>query len=160
MMSNTYKNLLRCMSLLLLLVSFIPLNRPAQAQSTLPPVDMFQLPWDYGIAWVAIDGFDDGSDRPPGSSHNYRLGGAVDFAPRATMFTGEDTSNFWVTAAGAGTVTEKSNCHLKITHSGGWITEYQFLGNIQVQLGNTVARNQRLGIIADGIRYRYCSGYV
>ena len=159
-MSNIYKNLLRWSSLVVMLVSFIPVNQPAQAQTTLPPVDMFQLPWDAGIAWVAIDGFDDGSERAPGSPHNYRNGGAVDFAPRATMFTGEDTSNFWVTAAAAGTVTEISICHLKITHSGGWITEYQFLGNIQVHLGDTVARNQRLGIIADGIRYKYCPGYV
>ena len=146
--------------MLVLVASFVPANQVAQAQTGLPPVDMFQLPWDQGIAWVAIDGFDDGSDRPPGSSHNYRLGGAVDFAPRATMFTGEDTSNFWVTAAAAGTVSERSNCHLKITHSGGWVTEYQFLGNIQVSLGAAVARNQRLGIIADGIRYKYCPGYV
>ena len=159
-MSNIYKNLLRWSSLVVMLVSFFPVNQPAQAQTTLPPVDMFQLPWDAGIAWVAIDGFDDGSERAPGSPHNYRNGGAVDFAPRATMFTGEDTSNFWVTAAAAGTVTELSICHLKITHSGGWITEYQFLGNIQVHLGDTVARNQRLGIIADGIRYKYCPGYV
>ena len=159
-MSNIYKNLLRWSSLLVMLVSFIPVNQPARAQTTLPPVDMFQLPWDAGIAWVAIDGFDDGSERAPGSPHNYRNGGAVDFAPRATMFTGEDTSNFWVAAAAAGTVTEMSICHLKITHSGGWITEYQFLGNIQVHLGDTVARNQRLGIIADGVRYKYCPGYV
>ena len=155
-----YNNLLRIMSLLVLVASFAPVTRSARAQTGLPPVDMFQLPWDQGIAWVAIDGFDDGSDRPPGSSHNYRTGGAVDFAPRATMFTGEDTSNFWVTAAAAGTVSERSNCHLKITHSGGWVTEYQFLGNIQVSLGAAVARNQRLGIIADGIRYKYCPGYV
>lgn len=160
MMSNIQRNLLRCLSLVVMLVSFIPINQPAQAQTTLPPVDMFQLPWDEGIAWVAIDGFDDGSDRPPGSSHNYRLGGAVDFAPRATMFTGEDTSNFWVAAAAAGTVSEISKCHLKINHGNGWITEYQFLGNIQVKLGDVVARNQRLGIIADGIKYKYCPGYV
>ena len=158
-MSNLYRNLLRALSLAVLLVSFIPMSQPAQAATTLPPVDMFQLPWDEGIAWVAVDGFDDGSDRPLGSPHNYHNGGAVDFAPRATMFTGEDTSKFWVAAAAAGTVTEISTCHLKITHSGGWITEYQFLGNIQVKLGDTVARNQRLGIIADGIKYKYCAGY-
>jgi len=160
MMSNIFKNLLRGLSLVVLVVSFFPINQPVQAQTTLPPVDMFQLPWDLGMAWVAIDGFDDGSDRPPGSSHNYHLGGAVDFAPRVTMFTGEDTSNFWVTAAAAGTISEISKCHLKINHGNGWITEYQFLGNIQVNLGDTVARNQRLAIIADGIRYKYCPGYV
>src|SRR4030095_14712578 len=85
-MSNTNKNLFRVISLLVLLVSFIPISQPAQAATALPPVDMFQLPWDQGVAWVAIDGFDDGSKRLPGSPHNYHTGGAVDFAPRAVMF--------------------------------------------------------------------------
>src|SRR6266511_6494448 len=119
-MSTRSKNLLRMVSLLFLLVSFLPTSEAgALVSAAPPPVDMFQLPWDQGIAWVAIDGFDDGSDRPPGSSHNYHLGGAVDFAPRATMFTGEDTSNFWVAAAAAGTVSEISKCHLKIDHGNG-----------------------------------------
>jgi len=134
---------------MVMLVSFTPINQPVQAQTTLPPMDMFQLPWDAGIAWVAIDGFDDGSDRLPGSPHNYRNGGAVDFAPRAVMFRGENTSNFWVTAAAAGTISEISKCHLKINHGNGWITEYQHLANIQVHLGDNVARNQRLAIIAN-----------
>jgi murein DD-endopeptidase MepM/ murein hydrolase activator NlpD len=148
-MSKIYKNLLQSLSVVALLVSFIPVNQLAQAQTTLPPVDMFQLPWDEGLAWVAIDGFDDGSDRLPGSPHNYRNGGAVDFAPRAVMFRGENTSNFWVTAAAAGTISEISKCHLKINHGNGWITEYQHLANIQVHLGDSVARNQRLAIIAN-----------
>ena len=158
-MSSIYKNLLRGLSLLVLLVSFIPIYQPAQAQSILPPVDMFQLPWDQGIAWVAIDGFDDGSDRPLGSPHNFHNGGAVDFAPRPVMFRGEDTSNFWVTAAAAGTISEISKCHLKINHGNGFITEYQHLANVQVHLGDTVARNQRLAIIANASsRQPVCPG--
>jgi murein DD-endopeptidase MepM/ murein hydrolase activator NlpD len=158
-MSNMYKNLLRGISLVVMLVSFLPVNQPAQAATTLPPVDMFQLPWDQGIAWVAIDGFDDGSDRLPGSPHNFHMGGAVDFAPRAVMFRGEDTSNFWVTAAAAGTVSEISKCHLKINHGNGFITEYQHLANIQVHLGDTVARNQRLAVIANASsRQPVCPG--
>jgi len=155
------KFLPRVVSLLILLALLFPVNHAsALATPQLPPVDMFQLPWDQGLAWFAVDGFDNGSKRPASSSHNYRLGGAIDFAPRNTMFTGEDTSNFWVTAAAAGIVVETSNCHLGIAHDGGWITQYLFLGNIQVNLGDTVARNQRLGVIADGIRYRYCTGYL
>ena len=155
------KFLLRAVSLLIVLVLLTPVNQAgALAAPSLPPVDMFQLPWDQGLAWFAVDGFDNGSQRPASSSHNYRLGGAIDFAPRNTMFTGENTSNFWVTAAAAGIVVETSNCHLGIAHDGGWITQYLFLGNIQVNLGDTVARNQRLGVIADGIRYRYCTGYL
>lgn len=158
-MSIKFKNLLRTLSLVVLLTSFIPLNHTALAAPVLPPVDMFQLPWDQGLAWMAIDGIDNGSKRPDTSSHNYSRGGAIDFAPKNYMVTGEDTSNFWVAAAAAGTVIEVSGCHLKIAHANGWITEYQFLAKVQVKLGDVVARNQRLGIIADGVKYRYCPGY-
>src|SRR5215203_1696157 len=151
--------LLRALSLLVLLVSLFP-ARAASALTTriIPPVDMFQLPWDQGIAWMAIDGIDNGIKRPLSSSHNYSVGGAIDFAPKSRMVTGENTSTYWVAAAAAGTVIELSSCHMKIAHGNGWLTEYQFLGNIQVKLGDAVARNQRLGIIADGVRYKYCPG--
>jgi len=155
------KKMLRWFSLLVLMASFIPASQIAVAAPELaPPVDMFQLPWDQGIAWYAIDGIDNGTRRPLSSSHHYSLGGAIDFAPRTDLKTGENTSNYWVTAAASGMVVEISTCHMKVAHSGGWLTEYQFLGNIQVKLGDAVAQNQRLGIIADGVRYRYCTGYV
>jgi murein DD-endopeptidase MepM/ murein hydrolase activator NlpD len=157
MKSNVW---LRTCCLLILLVSMIPVNQAvALAASAPPPVDMFQLPWDQGIAWYAIDGIDNGTKRPASSSHNYRLGGAIDFAPRLNMVTGENTSNYWVTAAAAGTVVATATCYVTLSHANGWVTQYQFLGNIQVRLGDVVARNQRLGIIADGVRYRYCPGY-
>src|SRR5215208_1238887 len=152
--------LFQIISLVILFVSFLPSsNAGALASKALPAVDMFQLPWEQGKAWVAIDGIDNGNKRPASSSHNYKLGGAIDFAPHNNMVTGENTSNFWVTAAAAGTVIETSNCYLTIMHDSGWITQYQFLGNIQVKLGDVVARNQRLAIIADGVRQKYCSGY-
>src|SRR5215207_4326258 len=152
-------HLIRAISLLALLISFLPVsNAGALAASAPPPADMFQLPWEQGKAWVAIDGLDNGSKRPASSSHNYKLGGAIDFAPHNNMVTGENTSNFWVAAAAAGTVIETSSCHLTIAHDNGWLTQYQFLGNIQVHLGDVVARNQRLAVIADGVRQRYCPG--
>jgi len=160
-MSTNFKNLFRGVSLLALLVSLIPAYHTAIAATTsVPPVDMFQLPWDQGLAWYAIDGIDNGSKRPTSSSHNYTVGGAIDFAPRTDLKTGDNTSSFWVAAAAAGTVIEISSCHMKILHSDGWLTEYQFLGNIQVKLGDMVSRNQHLGIIADGVKYKYCSGSV
>jgi hypothetical protein len=72
------------------------------------------------------------------------------------MRVGENTSNAWVTAAAAGTVIETSSCHLKISHGNGWITEYQFIGNLQVKVGDSVSRNQRLAVIADGLRLKFC----
>ena len=145
--------------LFVLLISLLPLGAVlALTVSAAPPPDMFQLPWDLGIAWVAIDGIDNTSKRPKTSSHNYSVGGAIDFAPKVNMFKGEDTSNYWVAAAAAGTVTERSSCHVVIDHKNGWSTHYYFLGNIQVQAGDTVARNQRLGIIADGVRNKFCAG--
>ncbi|MBT7075172.1 MAG: M23 family metallopeptidase, partial [Anaerolineae bacterium] len=125
---------------------------------SIPPADLFQLPWEQGDAWVSLDGIDNGFKRGPRSPHLYSNGGAVDFAPRKDMVQGEDTSNYWVTAAAAGTVIQISSCHLIISHPGGWNTEYQFLANIQVSMGEAVYRNQNLGIIASGTASQpFCS---
>jgi hypothetical protein len=155
------KHLPRAVLLLVLLASLLPVGGViALSAAPVPPADMFQLPWDQGIAWYAIDGIDNGSKRPLSSSHHYKVGGAIDFAPRKYMFKGEDTSNFWVAAAASGTVVGISTCHVILDHGNGWISQYQFLGNIQVNLGDAIDRNERLGIIADGIRYRFCLGSV
>lgn len=152
-------HLLRAVCLLIFVVSFLPVHSvSALVSAAPPPADMFQLPWDQGIAWYAIDGIDNGSKRPLNSSHNYQLGGAIDFAPKVNMVTGMDTSNYWVTAAADGTVIATSSCDLVIAHASGWLTQYQFLGKLQVKLGDSVTRNQRLGIIADGVRIKYCPG--
>jgi murein DD-endopeptidase MepM/ murein hydrolase activator NlpD len=157
-MSIKFKNMLRALSLLVLLSSFVPLNHPAQAAAALPPVDMFQLPWEQGKAWVALDGFDNGSRRAAGSPHNYLNGGAVDFAPHNNMLKGENTSNFWVAAVADGTIVEISKCHMKIAHANGWVSEYQHLANIQVKLGDVVARNQKLAVIANASTQPVCPG--
>ncbi len=150
------KHLLRAIGLSILLVLLVQAaNAGARASTALPPVDMFQLPWEQGRSWVAIDGLDNGTNRPLNSSHNYLNGGAIDFAPHNNMIAGEDTSNAWVVAAAAGTVIEISSCDVTIDHNG-WITGYQFIGNLQVKLGDTVSRNQRLGVVADGIRLKFC----
>ena len=143
-------------ALLAIFASFIPAK--AGALVTPPPVDMFQLPWEQGLAWVSFDGLDNGSRRSSTSPHNYKMGGAVDFAPQVNMQIGMDTSNFWVTAAAAGTVFEISSCHIKINHGNGWTTEYWHLGNIQVNLGSNVSRNQRLGIIDNNATGQVCAG--
>jgi murein DD-endopeptidase MepM/ murein hydrolase activator NlpD len=160
MMKSRNSFLLRAISLFALLISLVPVNNAGALRmaATLPPVDMFQLPWDQGLAWVAIDGLDNGTKRPLSSSHNYTVGGAIDFAPHNNMRKGENTANFWVTAAAAGTVTEKSFCHLKINHGNGWVSEYQFLANVQVKVGDAVFRNQRLAIIANGVSQPFCPG--
>ncbi len=136
----------------------IPTNSAnALPKTSLPPADLFQLPWEQDIAWVSLDAFDNGFKRGPKSPHLYINGGAVDFAPRRYMVEGEDTSKFWVNAAAAGTVVVKSSCHLVISHPGGWVTEYQFLAKIQVGVGDAVYRNQHLGIIANGTSdQRFC----
>ena len=155
------RNLLRAICLLALLASFIPAgNASALVSTDVPPVDMFQLPWEQGLSWVAIDGLDNGTKRPLSSSHNFTVGGAIDFAPHNNMVRGENTSTFWTTAAAAGTVVGTSSCHVIIDHGNGWITQYQFLANVQVKLGDAVSRNQRLGIIADGVRQKFCPGSV
>ncbi len=143
-------------ALLVILASLIPAN--AGALVTPPPVDMFQLPWEQGLAWVSFDGLDNGSKRSSTSPHNYKVGGAVDFAPQVNMQIGMDTSNFWVAAAAAGTVYELSSCHIKIDHGNGWTTEYWHLANVQVSLGSKVSRNQRLGVLDNNATQRVCVG--
>ena len=144
-------------ALLALLVSLVPAGSAvALGPIVVPPVDMFQLPWEQGLSWVAYDGFDNGFKRPPGSPHDYVTGGAVDFAPHPNMKVGEDTSNYWVTAAAAGTVVQTTVCSLMIDHGNGWITDYKFLAHMQVNLGDAVLRNERLGVIADGLGEPFC----
>jgi len=149
---------LRIVGIIVLIILVLPANEVGAVVtgSALPPVEMFQLPWEQGLSWVSLDGFDNGFKRKLGSPHNYMNGGAVDFAPRKNMIVGEDTSNFWVTAAAAGTVIEMSPCHLIIDHGNGWTSEYQFLANIQVELGEAVHRNQHLAVIADGMGQKFC----
>lgn len=157
-MSIKFKNLLRTLSLLVLLTSLIPLDQAVLAASMLPPADMFQLPWEQGQAWVAIDGIDNASKRLPGSPHNYLNGGAIDFAPHNNMIRGENTANFWVAAAADGKIVELSKCHMKIAHANGWVSEYQHLANLQVKLGDVVVRNQRLAVIANALSQPVCPG--
>lgn len=143
--------------LLILVVLLAAIPAQAFAAST-PPVDMFQLPWEQGKAWVSYDGLDNGFKRPSGSPHNYKNGGAIDFAPRVNMQIGEDTSNDWVTAAAAGTVTQVGSCFVKIDHGNGWTTEYWHLDKIQVTAGSKVSRNQKLAIIHNNKDQQVCLG--
>ena len=153
-------HLFRIIVLLTLMASFFPAPGIVKAlpASAPPPVDMFQWPWEQGLSWVAFDGFDNGTKRLPTSPHNYQMGGAIDFAPHNNMVIGEDTSNFWVTAAAAGTVTVTSSCYVIIDHGSGWTTEYWHLDKVQVNVGALVSRNQRLGVIADNKNQRVCTG--
>ncbi len=151
------KYALRIISLLVLLFSLFPEGN-ADAQSAVPPVDMFQLPWQQGEAWVALDGLDNGSRRPPGSPHIQENGGALDFTKDPNVHVGGDTSDFWVTATAAGTVIVASSCHINILHENGWISDYRNLGDIQVGLGDAVYRNQRLGIIHNNDGVEVCPG--
>ena len=153
------KHYLRNIGLLALLIVLLPVGyASAQVLGNIPPDDMFQLPWQQGEAWIALDGLDNGTKRDDGSAHDYRVGGAVDFTPNKDVHVGVDTSNFWITATAAGTVTGLSSCHIVINHGNGWVTEYRHLANIQVVLGEAVFRNQRLGVIADNINEQVCVG--
>ncbi len=144
-------------TLLALLVSLIPAaTAVALGPTAVPPVDMFQWPWEQGTSWVMYDGFDNGFKRLLNSPHNYVNGGALDFAPHPNMRVGEDTSNFWVTAAAAGVVVKTTSCSLMIDHGNGWVTDYQFLAHMQVKVGDAVFRNERLAVIADGLGEPFC----
>ena len=52
---------LRFFCLVILLMAFVPAAKVgAVVPNDAPPVDFFQLPWEQGAAWVAIDGLDIG----------------------------------------------------------------------------------------------------
>jgi murein DD-endopeptidase MepM/ murein hydrolase activator NlpD len=152
------KNFFQAIILLALLVSLLPSGNASAQVGSIPPADIFQLPWTQGEAWISMDGFDNGSRRLPTSPHNYKMGGAIDFTPNRNVYVGMDTSNFWVTAAAAGRVFETSSCHIKIDHGNGWTTEYWHLDNLQVKTGDLIYRNQRLGIIANSKDKKVCTG--
>lgn len=145
----------RVFLVLAILLAAVPAGVSANSA---PSPDMFQLPWEQGKAWVSYDGLDNGWRRPSSSPHNFQKGGAIDFAPRVKMTVGEDTSNDWVTAAAAGTVTQVGSCYIKIDHGNGWITEYWHLDKIQVTPGAKVSRNQRLAIIHNNKTQQVCLG--
>jgi murein DD-endopeptidase MepM/ murein hydrolase activator NlpD len=153
-----YKTIAQIFVLFAMLLSISAEKVDALGAAAVPPSDMFQLPWEQGLSWVAYSGFDNGNRRPNTSPHNYRMGGAIDFAPHANMVVGEDTSNFWVTAAANGVVTTVSSCHIVIDHGNGWTTEYWHLANIQVSKNDVVSRNQRIAVIADNILFQVCTG--
>ena len=63
-----FKYIFCAISLLALCVSFVPVNDAnALVKTAIPPADMFQLPWLQGEAWIALDGFDNGTKRPEGA---------------------------------------------------------------------------------------------
>ncbi len=156
-MASKLKSFFCAVALVLLLAGLFPVQALALA---LPPENMFQLPWERGLAWIAMDTIDNGTKRLLTSPHNYNMGGALDFAPHVGMKIGEDTSNAWVTAAAGGTVYEVSYCHVKIAHGNGWTSEYYHLANVQVQVGSVVAQNQRLGIIDNNAQGQVCLGNI
>jgi murein DD-endopeptidase MepM/ murein hydrolase activator NlpD len=63
-----------------------------------------------------------------------------------------------VAAAADGKIVEISKCHVKVAHANGWVSEYQHLANIQVKLGDVVARNQKLAVIANALSQPVCPG--
>ena len=118
---------------------------------------MFQWPWLQGQSWLAVGGFDNGKSRSTSSPHYYKNGGALDLAPRNGIKIGSDTSQDWVAAAADGTIVSSSNCYLKISHDGGWTTEYYHMDKVQVKSGK-VSKNQKLGVIANNKNQATCSG--
>ena len=66
-------NVLRIVGTIVLIILVLPVDKAGAFanRNALPPVDMFQLPWEQGLSWVSLDGFDYGFKRKLGSPHNY-----------------------------------------------------------------------------------------
>lgn len=109
-----------------------------------------QLPYEHGQSWMAVGGFDNGSNgtRPAWSPHRWNNGGALDFAPHRGMGWDANMRDYWVVAAASGKVVDKESCYVKILHDDGRTTEYLHLQNVIVEEDHRVSANQRLAVIA------------
>ncbi|WP_027707900.1 M23 family metallopeptidase [Zooshikella ganghwensis] len=110
-------------------------NNNSYPFAQLPPDNLLQLPYPKGEYWrIGGSHTNTGSGSYPQSSLDLNNGGSW----------GSDTSNKWVTASAGGKVKKHSSCFVEVVHEGGWSTTYYHLGNVVVNSGQTVERNQRL----------------
>ncbi|MBN3491950.1 M23 family metallopeptidase [Vibrio neptunius] len=110
------------------------------------PPDM-QWPWRAGYNWI------------PNGPHSHTGSGyplsSVDLSydwPR----WGEQT--YSVTAAHEGYVSVFSRCQLRVTAPNGWATNYYHMDGIQVQDGDWVSKNQKIGTYANQRNIALCQG--
>lgn len=116
-------------------------------QASTPPRDLMQWPWRQGYSWKA-----NGAHANSGSG--YPLS-SVDVSYDWPRWGGRTYS---VTAAHSGKVTVYSRCNVRITHSSGWQTNYYHMEDIDVNDGDWVDINTRIGTYANDRSTALCQG--
>lgn len=126
-------------------------NLTTKESKAIPPNDLLQLPYPIGQAWQTWGGTHSftGQNSGPRSS--------LDFRQNRGGF-GSNTSNFWVSSSSRGSAVKHSSCFAEVVAPGGWSTTYYHLDNIQVNTGQSVARNARLANYADNLSQSLCDG--
>ena len=119
--------------------------------NSLPPPNLFQLPYPVGEAWQTWGG----THSFPGTNSGPRS--SLDFRRDRQPF-GADTSFKWVSSSSNGQAVRHSSCFVEVIGPNGWSTSYYHLDNVAVNTGQGVSRNQRLANYADNLEQSLCGG--
>ncbi len=112
-----------------------------------PPINMMQLPWRIGYSWRS-----NGAHSHTGSGYPYS---SIDVSYDWPNW-GRNT--YSVTAAHSGQVNVLSRCQIRVTNANGWATNYYHLDAIQVNNGQYVDANTKLGVYASNRNTALCQG--
>lgn len=108
-----------------------------------------QMPWQLGVTgWSS-----GGTHANNGASGAFS---ALDFARRPWPSWGGRMDP--IHAAHDGVAERVTSCGLRVTHSSGWGTFYYHLAQVAVREGQTIRRNDRLGVYANTLSQATCNG--
>ncbi|NOH71633.1 M23 family metallopeptidase [Vibrio pectenicida] len=121
-----------------------PISDQSKAESAQPNM---QWPWRAGYNWI------------PNGPHSHTGSGfplsSVDVSYDWPRWGGQTYS---VTAAHDGYVSVFSRCQVRVTHPDGWATNYYHMDGIDIQDGEWVNKNQRIGRYASQKNAALCQG--
>ena len=112
-----------------------------------PPTSMMQFPWRIGYSWKS-----NGAHSHTGSGYPFS---SIDVSYDWPRWGGNTYS---VVAAHNGTVNVLSRCQVRVTNPNGWATNYYHMDGIQVQQGQWVNADTKLGTYASNKSTALCEG--
>lgn len=115
--------------------------------SMVPPTSMLQFPWRIGYSWKS-----NGAHSHTGSGYPFS---SIDVSYDWPKWGG---TTYSVVAAHNGTVNVLSRCQIRVTNPNGWATNYYHMDGIQVQQGQWVTADTKLGTYASNKNTALCEG--
>jgi LasA protease len=112
-----------------------------------PPANMMQMPWRRGYAW-----------RSNGAHSHTGSGWPLSSIDVAYDWPSWGSPTYSVTAAHDGTARVMSRCQIRVTNPNGWATNYYHLDQIQVNDGQWVTADTKLGVYASSRGAALCQG--